>query len=195
MTATSRYPSLKLLLALSIAGALTAIGCASITASSHIERGINFADYRTYDWGPPDRLPVGDPRLDNNSMFQDYLMGAIEKRMAAKGYARADAAPDLLLHYHANVAQRVEVYQSDAQYGYTYNYSNSSGYESRTVEYEQGTIVLDIVDAKTNRVVWRGWSQGTMTGVIDRQDLLEKRVDEGVTKMMQLLPVGGETVR
>jgi hypothetical protein len=193
MTAITRFTKLTLLGAVLVAGAIVAAGCASVTASAHLERGIDFSAYRTYDWGPPDNLPVGDPRLDNNSMFKDHLMGAVEKRMAAKGYARADAAPDLLLHYHANVAQRVDVYQTDSQYGY--NYSTGVAYESRMVEFEQGTIVLDIVDAKTNRVVWRGWSQGTMNGVIDRQDLLEKRVDEGVMKMMQLLPAAGVAVR
>lgn len=193
MTTTTGYVRPTLLAAMLLTGAVVAAGCASVTASAHVERGIDFSSYRTYEWGPPDNLPVGDPRLDNNSMFKDYLMGVIEKRMAAKGYARADASPDLLLHYHANVAQRVDVYQTDSQYGY--NYGTGAAYESRMVEFEQGTIVLDIVDAKTNRVVWRGWSQGTMNGVIDRQDLLEKQVDEGVMKMMQLLPVGGEIVR
>ena len=194
MTPTRSAKPILYVVALLLTAVVTAAGCASVTASAHVERGINFAAYETYDWGPPDNLPVGDPRLDNNSMFKDYLMGAIEKRMSAKGYARATtAAPDLLLHYHANVAQKVDVYQTDSQYGY--NYGTGAAYESKMVEYEQGTIVLDLVDAKTNRVVWRGWSQGTMNGVIDNQDLLQKRVDEGVTKMMQLLPTGGEAVR
>ena len=58
-------------------------GCATMTVSSHIERNINFSQYATYDWGPPDNLPVGDPRLDNNPFFNDYLQGAIEKQLAA----------------------------------------------------------------------------------------------------------------
>ena len=55
--------------------------------------------------------------------------------------------------------------------------------------------MIDVVDAKTKKVVWRGWAQDTMTGVIDNQDRLQKQVDEGVTKMMQLLPRGGEALR
>ena len=45
-----------------LTAALAVAGCATMTVSSHIERGINFTDYRTYDWGAPDNLPVGDPR-------------------------------------------------------------------------------------------------------------------------------------
>jgi outer membrane protein assembly factor BamE (lipoprotein component of BamABCDE complex) len=55
---------------------LALAGCATLTASAHIERGVNFGDYITYDWGPPDNLPVGDPRLDNNPFVHDYLEGA-----------------------------------------------------------------------------------------------------------------------
>ena len=53
-------------------------GCAAMTVSSHIERTANFADFVTYDWGPPDNLPVGDQRLDNKPFFNAYLQGASE---------------------------------------------------------------------------------------------------------------------
>lgn len=172
--------------------ALALAGCATLTYSSHIERGVNFADYVTYDWGPPDNLPVGDPRLDNNPFFNDYLQGAIEKKLAAKGFERArkGTPSDLLVHYHASVNQKLDVYEVDNQYGYCYG-----NCEPQVVDYEQGTLVVDIVDAKTNKVVWRGWSQDTMNGVIDNQQRLEKQVDEGVTKMMTLLPRGGAALR
>jgi hypothetical protein len=79
------------------------------------------SEYLTYDWGPPDNLPVGDPRLDNNPFFDDYLQGAIEKKMAAKGFERAvTGTPDLLVHYHASVNQKLDVYEVDNRYGYCY---------------------------------------------------------------------------
>jgi hypothetical protein len=174
-----------------ILAAVFAAGCATLTVSSHIERNVTFTDFVTYDWGPPDNLPVGDPRLDNNPFFVDYLQGAIEKMLAAKGYERAvTGPPDVLIHYHANVAQRVEVHEVDSHYGYTY----ADGM-SQVTDYEQGTLVVDVVDTRTSKVVWRGWSQDTMTGVIDNQDRLEQKVEEGVTKMMMLLPRGGAALR
>lgn len=166
-------------------------GCATMTYSAHVERGVTFADYVTYDWGPPDSLPVGDPRLDNNPFFQDFLQGAIEKRLAAKGYVRAQAGPpELLIHYHAAVNQKVDIYEADTRYGYCYD-----NCQPQVVDVEQGTLVVDIVDTKTNKVVWRGWSQDVMNGVINNQDRLEKQVEQGVTKMMQLLPRGGAALR
>ena len=171
--------------------AALAAGCASMNVSSHIERNVTFTDYVTYEWGPPDNLPVGDPRLDNNPFFRDYVMGAIEKKLAAKGYEQAvSGQPDLLIHYHANVNQRVEVYEADNRYGYCYD-----NCQPQVVDYDQGTLVVDIVDAKTNKVVWRGWAQDSINGIIDDQRRLEKQVDEGVTKMMSLLPRGGAALR
>ena len=138
-----------------------------------------------------DALPVGDPRLDNNAFFRDYVMGAIEKELAGKGFRQASSGePDLLVHYHASVNQKVDVHEADRPYGYCYQ-----DCEPRVVEFEQGTLVVDIVDRRTNKVVWRGWAQDTMNGVIDNQDRLEKQVSEGVTKMMKLLPQGGATFR
>jgi hypothetical protein len=166
-------------------------GCASMNVSYHIERSTNFADYVTYDWGPPDNLPVGDPRLDNNPFFNDYLQGAIEKKMAAKGYDLAvTGQPDLLIHYHASVNQKVDVYGVDRSYGYGYE-----NCEPQYSDYELGTLIVDLVDTRTSKVVWRGWAQDAMDGVIDNQQRLEKQVDEGVTKMMMRLPRGGAALR
>lgn len=171
--------------------AIAAAGCATLTVSSHIERGVNFADYVTYDWGPADNFPVGDPRLDNNPFFRDHMQGEIEKQLSLKGYERAWAGePDLLVHYHASVNQKVDVYNADTEYGYCY-----ANCQPQVVDFEQGTLVVDVIDAKTSKVVWRGWAQDVMNGVIDNQDRLDRQVNEGVTKMMQFLPRGGAALR
>jgi hypothetical protein len=171
--------------------AATTASCATMTVSAHIERNIDFSEYVTYNWGARDNFPVGDPRLDNNQFFRDYLEGAIEKRMTAKGYELTKTGqPDLLLHYHASVNQKVDVYDADRSHGY---YTGTT--ETSIVEFEQGTLIVDVVDAKTGRLMWRGWAQDSMTGIIDNQPRLEKQVEEGVTKMMALLPRGGAALR
>ena len=71
------------------ASALGLVGCATMSVSSHVERGLDLAQYRTYDWGPADALPTGDPRLDKNPFFQDHVQGAVEKQLAAKGFERS----------------------------------------------------------------------------------------------------------
>ena len=158
--------------------------CATMNVSSHIERGVDFAQFRTWDFGPADALPTGDPRLDNNGFFKDYLEGAIGKALDERHYVRAwSGTPDLLVHYHANISKTFDVNGVDNRYG-----NCGDNCQPRVIEYEQGTIVLDVVDTRTNRLVWRGWAQDAIDGVIDNQNALRKEVTTAVTRMMALFP-------
>jgi len=164
--------------------ALALAGCATMNVSSHVERGVNFAQYRSFDWGPADALPTGDPRLDRNPFFKDHLEGAVEKQLATRGLERATSGTaDVLIHYHANITQRFEVNGVDRDRGYCYD-----DCQPRLIEYEEGTIVLDLVDAHTNRVIWRGWAQESVDKVIDNQDRMERQINQAVTKMMERFP-------
>lgn len=159
-------------------------GCATLNVSSHLDRGFDFATVRTYQWGPADALPTGDPRLDNNAFFHDYFQGAVEKGLALRGFARASDSPDLLIHYHASVTQEIDVAALEREY------RNCAGYgcQPRLLEYEAGTLMIDVMDARTNRLVWRAWAQSGIGGVIDDQELLRKHVTNAVEKMLEKLP-------
>jgi hypothetical protein len=160
-------------------------GCATMQVSSHVQRDVDFSRYRTYDWGPADALPTGDPRLDNNPFFKDHMQGAVEKALAARGLALvSDPRADLLIHYHASVTQRLDVNRIDQRYGYCYG----EDCNVRVTDYEAGTIVLDLVDGHTNRLVWRGWASDSLDGVIDNQQRMERMINQAVTRMMAQLP-------
>ena len=164
---------------------LAVTGCATMLVSSHVQRNVDFAQYRTYDWGPPDALPTGDPRLDDNPFFNDHMQGAVEKQLAARGLLLSSAGtPDLLIHYHASVNRRIDVDRVDREYGYCYGEDCVGG----VVEYEAGTLILDVVDRRTNRVVWRGWAQDSFDGVIDNSDRLERVITRAVAQMLARFP-------
>jgi hypothetical protein len=170
-----------------IAGtALSLSACATMRVSSHVEQGLDFTRFRTFDWGPADALPTGDPRLDRDPFFQDHVQGAIEKQMAARGYARSAAAgpPDLRIHYHATIDQRLDINEADRRHGYC----TAADCRPGVFEYEAGTLVVDIVDLKANKVVWRGWAQDSVEGVLGNQDRLARQIDDAVTAMFRRLP-------
>jgi hypothetical protein len=172
---------------------LVLAACATtMTVSSHVQRGVDFARYRTFDWGPADALPTGDSRLDKNPFFQDHVQGAVEKQLASRGFERSTSGtPDLLIHYHASINQRIDVNRVDHDYGYCYD----DDCRARVVEYEAGTLVLDIVDTRTNRVIWRGWAADSVEGVLDNQDRMAQKINEGVTRMLARLPAGALAAR
>jgi len=169
--------------------ALTAAGCAARSAGSYVDRGIDFTQYRTYDWGPADALPAGDPRLATHAYFQDYVQGAIERRLAVRGFGRpASGAPDLLIHYHASITQRIAVDPFDREFGACYD----ENCRVRVTDYEAGLLVLDVVDARTGRVVWRGWARHGVADILNNPDRMARRINEAVTGMLQTLPAAAQ---
>ena len=113
------------------------------------------------------------------------IEGAVEKQLAAKGLQRASSgSPDLLIHYHASIDQRIDVNQTEREY----NYCQTTNCDSWVVNYEAGTLVLDIVDAKTNKLIWRGWAQDSVADVLKNPDREAAKIDEAVTRMLARLP-------
>jgi len=170
-----------------MAGIVSAIVLTACAATMHVnsyaDRGTDFNRYRTYGFAPADRASTGDPRLDNNPFFNERMRADIDRQLAARGFEKtASPTPDLLIHYHASFTQQVDVNSVDREYGYC-----RTG-DCRPFVYDTGTLTVDLVDAGTNRLVWRGWAEGGVDGVIDDQTWLEQRVDQAVTRILAQLP-------
>ena len=164
-----------------LAAAVVTLGaCATTRVNASLERGMNFTQYKSYAWAADEKFSTGDPRLDNNEFFENTLRAAVDKSMAARGFEKTSVATaQVVVHYHANAHQQIDVNKLDRQYGYCDDCHSSI--------YDAGTITLDLVDAKTDKLVWRGWSEGSLDG-IDTQSVIESRVTDAVTTIMQKLP-------
>jgi hypothetical protein len=171
-------------LATAIVIAMSAAGCAAtMSVGAHVAPGLDVTRYRTFAWGPPDALPTGDPRLDDDAAFNDRLQGAVERGLSTKGLAlMASGAADLLVHYHASVTRRIDVEAADRLHGYC----APGGCTSDAMTYEAGTLVLDIVDARTNRVIWRGWVQNRVEHMLGGQD--PGTIEQAVERMLKRFP-------
>jgi hypothetical protein len=162
--------------------ALTLTSCATpLHVNSFIERGIDFAQYRSYNWAPTRGSTTGDPRLDSNPFFEERVQADVDKQLALKGLEKtATGIPALVLHYHASVTQKLDLNGADQAY--------NSCSDCTPYLYDAGTLVLDFVDARTNTLVWRGWSEGNFDGVIDDQTWMEEQIDRAVTRILERLP-------
>jgi hypothetical protein len=163
--------------------AVATAGCAPLRVNALQWPGADFARYRTFTWGPEDRLSTGDPRLDNNEIFRARVQRAVERELVPRGWERSTgAAADVVVHVHAHIDQRIESNTIDR---------DLPACEQRLCGprvYEAGTLLLDFVDARTRRVAWRGWAEGSLDAVIDDQDRLEQTIDEAVAKILARLP-------
>lgn len=169
-------------LAIRLAGLVTLsfvlAGCASSEVRSYTARDVDLRQLRTYDWARDDARSTGDPRLDNNRFFQERVRAAIDEQLAHKGFAKA-ASPDVIVRYRASVIQDVD--HRGAQ-------PNGECQECGPEVYDQGTLFIDLLDAHTDRLVWRGWAKGRIDAVIDDQQWMEEHIDDAVARIMRELP-------
>jgi hypothetical protein len=94
--------------------------------------------------------------------------------------------PDLRIHYHASVERALEIHDVTPVLGACPGYDC----QPRVRDFEAGTIVLDIIDAFTNQLLWRGWAKDSLDGIIGNQDLMERQIDAAVAAMFKDLPPG-----
>jgi uncharacterized protein DUF4136 len=148
--------------------------CSGITANSNIAPGTNLAQYRTYAWHSG---VSGQPE----SLGDQEVRSALQSQLAEKGLQLAtNSPPDFLVAYHGKKEQKVDVYPGG--YGYWgYGWGGFPDVET----YTQGTLIVDFIDPKTNKVFWRG----TATGVLDNPNNPNmSKIDTAVAKLVQQYP-------
>jgi hypothetical protein len=157
---------------------------------SHVARDIDFVRYSTYDWGPADARPVTDERLRESPYFVDEVHGAIDTQLNRRGLVRADGVrADLLVHYHAAITDRVEVASRPG----SYRECLTPDCRPTVKTYDAGTLVIDIVDASTRELVWRGWAEHRLEDMLDDPVLVHRRVQDAVRRVFETFPVAIET--
>jgi hypothetical protein len=176
------HPLARIARPAALAGLVLVTACASIDVSSYVERGYDVSRLQTYAWGPQSAVPTGDPRLDSNPFFDEHVRGAIDVQLAMQGRERTPRNPDVLVHYHANMTQRIDTKDLDRLAGAC----ERGGCQPEV--YDAGTIVIDLVDARTHALVWRGWAEGSMEGVVDDQAWMEARINKAITRILRRLP-------
>jgi len=97
--------------------------------------------------------------------------------------------PDLLVHYHAAVSRRIDVDRLAREPGACPD-GNQLACNERLIDYETATLVLDIVDARTGRLVWRGWARENLDNLLDDHGRMARDITEAARRMLTQLPRG-----
>lgn len=173
-------PFRRMVSGFAIAATAIAAACAPITVTSFAQRGVDVAAYRTFAWERIVTNVPGDPRLDNNAFFHDYLRDAVERELLGRGYEHTSLQPDLYVHYHATAQQRVLV--GDLQVG------SERCRDCAAEVYDEGTLLVDLTDARTGALVWRGVAQSGLAAAVNNQLRMEETIDSVVTRIFTKLP-------
>ena len=165
---------------------LASAGCATtMTVSSHVERGLDFSPYRTFDWGPADALPTRGPAAATKTHFKDHVQGAVEKQLITRGIglSTSSGTPDLLIHYHANIRYRIDVNRVDRAYGYC---SVGDCPADRSIRGRHTGTGRHRCPYQST--IWRGWAQNSVEDMLDEPDRMARTINEAVTRMMGRVP-------
>ncbi len=165
---------------LALALGLLAAGCSTLEVNHDFDGQANFAQYRSYAW-----VPTPSAHQPASQLVAQRIERAIVDELGAKGLQENAGSPDLLVAYHTGTKDKIQV----TDWGYTYG-SYYWGWGGRSVDvyqYEEGTLVVDLVDAKTKQLVWRGWA----TGTVDRTqspEAIEAKINDAVAQIMKRYP-------
>jgi hypothetical protein len=165
---------------LGLAVLVLSAGCSSLEVNHDFDSNANFAGYSSFAWLPPSA--EGRPVSELNAK---RIERAIEGELGTRGIQQNASSPDLLVAYHVGTQDKIQV--TDWGYNYGSYYWGWGGRSVDVYQYEEGTLVIDIVDAQTKNLVWRGWA----TGTIDRSlspEAVEAKINNAVAQIMKRYP-------
>jgi hypothetical protein len=133
---------------------------------SDFDREAVFSHYNTFDWiAPPVRASEEGVQSDpegpfaRNSLLDKRMRAAVNRNLEARGFQYLEGGEsDFRLNYH--VAFKDKLVGSGSNFGYFGRYRRggfSSGFNWSVRQYQEGTIIIDIVDRAKDQLVWRGW--------------------------------------
>ena len=141
----------------------------------------NFSQYKTYSW--QEIKPA-------NSLWDSRIKNSVDAQLAAKGWTKVDSGGDVaIVAIKTTQTQRsLQTFYDGMGGGWGWRRFGGGGFgEATTTEqdYKEGTLVVDMYDAKTKRLIWRGSAEDTLSSNANKN---EKNLDKGVAKMFKKFP-------
>ena len=169
---------------------LVLAGCAS---TAYIEKDDNtdFTNYQTFSW-----IKKDSQNVDASAIANERVRTAVNQELLKNGWRLVDENPDVLISYDVlverNVKQETEpvytrpytrVYYNPytRRYGTIYYPPQFLGYDSYETPVREGTLTVTMIDAKTDKTVWQGWT----TTEIQSGRMMSKEVDAGVRSIFR----------
>ncbi|GAA4344197.1 DUF4136 domain-containing protein [Flaviaesturariibacter amylovorans] len=183
---------------LALAGALLA-GCGT---AAHIEKdpAANLDSYRSFTWvdtresqGDSAKAPVSD-------LTERNIISAVNSELQKAGWKESKQRPDVLLTYDVVVEKGLQssntpVYSNPGTRWYFNPYtrryvpvylpSQLLGYDQTPREIREGTVTIRMIDAKTDKTIWQGWT----TDQVNSRNLTSREIQSAVRNIFRKFDV------
>lgn len=173
---------MKTLQLLSLSLLLLVGACSTVRVDADYDNKVDFSQYKTYAF-----QKSGIDKAEISDLDKKRILRAIDAEMSNKGFTKSES-PDLLVNIFTKERERVDVDQYNAGWGYGWGWGwnpyiwGGHTYVSTTTE---GTLYIDLVDAKKKELIWQGKGSGYLTQ--DREKK-EERIHEFVAKVLGQFP-------
>lgn len=135
----------------------------------------NFSQYKTYSWG---KIETSNP------LWDDRIKEAVNRELAKKGWTEVPSHGDATIMAINTTHERPTLRTFyDAFPGWRWGgFGESTTYVEN---YEVGTLVIDMFDTRSKKLIWRGSASDTLP---DKPEKAVKDLEKSVDKMFEHFP-------
>jgi hypothetical protein len=178
--------------ALSIVLVHVLAGCGpQVKITSDYDRAARFSEYKTFSIDQA--TTVGGV----NQLNEDRVIHAVRYEMVKKGFVETSTNPDLSIHATVVVKSKQEMQVNGSSYvaagpirPYGYRAGVRTGHATvRPVTYREGTLVIDMIDVKQDKLVWTATGNGEVTKQPKDPD---EAITTVVSKIMEGFPISNK---
>ena len=128
----------------------------------------DFSQYRTWSY----YSPIAMEASGYSTWISERIKDNVRKEMEARGYRYVESSPDLQVNFQGVVQDKTDVWtmpRSDVQWFYSYRHRSYVALpvwydETQVSRYREGTLTIDLVDGKRNRMVWTAAASAPVPG-------------------------------
>jgi hypothetical protein len=191
-----------------VAGALVLFAVTAgfaMSVKSDYEKSFDFTQLHTFAF-KTDRAST-DP-LNTNTLEAGRIQNALAAQLEANGFTQATGNPDFIVAFYSRSKQKTQVQSAGGfgpglgsgfgpRFGFGRGFGWGYGIPGRgrwrygygpdiwTTNYTQGCVMADIIDARTNDLVWRGKVTDTINGVGQSEKQTDQAAKDLVNKFLK----------
>ena len=171
---------------------ILAVSCAT---PAYVEKDetADFSRYKTYAWIDNNEKEDKNTHTD---FMKKHVHEAVNAQLRKEGWRKDRTKPDVLINYdllvekttreqtnpvYSRPFRRIYYNPFYRRYGTIYYPSTFMGYDYDTETVREGTLTITMVDAKTDKTIWQGWT----TDDVNSRNVTKKEIQSSVNSIFR----------